>query len=618
MRGTVAQGMVPRQISPLVRLWTKATGRLATMTTGEYLTKHVHTPELRGVLTSQWGDYGLPPTHSTFGIHALIVDHYLHGAWFPDGGSARIARTFERGIERAGGVVRVAQDVQEILISDGKAIGVRVLDRRGPTDREVVHEAPVVISAVGAHNTYNHLVATTGPVGERARRVRERLASLPSGLSAVCLHLRLRDSARELGVAGENLWINTSYEHDDVTNDTHSLMRGEPASHVYLSFPSLKSGDDTIHTAEVMATVDPEPFTKWSSRPQGNRGAEYVNLKQAISAGLVAATERALPGFADSIAYAELSTPLSVEHFTSHPDGQFYGVAATPSRYVGGPLGPDTPFRGLLLAGEDASSPGIVGAMFGGVTAASRALGSSGYPRINAALRQEHVQPQSDAEPRGDKVRAAVVDKQRVAPQVWQVTFSLDKPLTSFAAGQYARIHVGNDEWRDYSIAGVDGKYVRFLISTATGGHGSAYFEAVQAPAATLIELPLGRYTLAESANRLVFVATGTGVAPFSAMFEQLDAADRLKDAALFVGSRTIEDDLTTALRCLPGTVVRCTTRQAPPAGGFAGRVTDALTEHDLDVDHTDFYVCGSSEMVSDVADLLQFRGATTVFTEPY
>ena len=105
--------MVPRPVAPLLRGVQRVSGRMALGTTQHYLKRRFRSPRLRALLASQWGDYGLPPALSTFATHAMIVGHYLNGAWFPEGGSARVARTFEKGIERAGGAVRVAQDVQE-------------------------------------------------------------------------------------------------------------------------------------------------------------------------------------------------------------------------------------------------------------------------------------------------------------------------------------------------------------------------------------------------------------------------------------------------------------------------------------------------------------------------
>ena len=60
---------------------------------------------LIAVVTGQFGDYGLPPAESSFAMHALVASHYLHGGFYPVGGSAVIAESIIPVIERAGGLV---------------------------------------------------------------------------------------------------------------------------------------------------------------------------------------------------------------------------------------------------------------------------------------------------------------------------------------------------------------------------------------------------------------------------------------------------------------------------------------------------------------------------------
>ena len=71
----------------------------------------------------------------------------------------------------------------------------------------------------------------------------------------------------------------------------------------------------------------------------------------------------------------------------------------------------------------------------------------------------------------------------------------------------------------------------------------------------------------------------------------------------------------------MPGTVVRCLSRQEAP-DTFHGRVTQALPAlaHDLrlDPDNTDVYLCGSAAMVADTRDVLEREGYASVLTEPY
>ncbi|RVT48118.1 FAD-binding protein [Rubrivivax albus] len=620
-----AQRMVPRPVVPLLRAWRRLTGSTATQTTKAYLEAHFRSPQLRALLATQWGDYGLPPSQSAFAIHALIVAHYLDGAWFPEGGAGRIARTFEPGIERHGGAVRVCQEVESILLRDGRAVGVKVVDRRGANPQRVTHLAPVVISNVGVPITFGRLLPTDGEVGAKTDALRALAGRLGNGHSAVTLYVRLKASASTLGVRGENYWINADTDHDALADQGRRLLEGQP-SHIYLSFPSLKSGDDRFHTAEIIAVADTEAFDAWRDHPRGNRGADYSALKTRIGDGLLRLAETAVPGLGALVEYAELSTPLTVEHYTSHPGGRFYGLAATPERFRSAPFGPATPIPGLYLSGQDAVSLGIFGAMMGGFGAACQVLGSRGYPMIRAAIAKGPSRA-ADAQraggamapaAAGDKRRAVLVSKQRLTPTIWRLAFELDRPVDGFAPGQFARLEVAGYEWRDYSIAGLDGNTVHFLISTRTGGLGSQFVAGAEPGTATRIELPLGHYTLARSPRRKVFVATGTGLAPFLPMFRQLQQDGGLDACELVFGCRTAAEDITAGLTPLPATVVACVSRERARPGGFQGRVSAALSSLAFDPADTDFYVCGSAAMVADCRAVLEARGASQILVEAY
>ncbi len=611
-----ARGMVPNIIEPLLRVIQRLTGAKAMQSTGDYLAKNFRSPQLRALLASQWGDYGLPPASSAFAIHAQITAHYLHGAWFPDGGAPRIARSLEKRIEAAGGSVRVAQEVVEILVRGGRAVGVKVIDRRGPAPREVVIEAPLVISNAGVPTTFERLLPTAGAIGAKTAPLRALASRLVSPRSAVTLYLRLKAPVSTIGVQGENFWINADLEHDAVAARSAALLAGEPR-HVYASFPSLKAGDERFHTAELISFVEEGAFDDWRHLPKGNRGPGYSALKQRIGDGLLRLAETAIPGLGELVAYSEMATPLSVEHYTSHPGGRFYGLAATPERYRSSLLGPRTPIPGLLLSGCDAGCLGIVGSMMGGVGAACQALGPTGFPRILAALRA--VQPPiTVATLPPEKKRATLLSKARLTDAIWQLDFELDADVADFAPGQFARMRVAHGEWRDYSIAGLDGRVLRFLISTRTGGRGSQFVSRVEPGTCTEIELPLGQYTLAHGNRHRVFVATGTGLAPFLPMFGQLARTGALGRSQLLFGCRGDADDITTRLSALPAEILRCYSRGAAPRGGIAGRVSRALEELDFEPETTEFYLCGSAAMVADCKEILERRRARHVFIEAF
>lgn len=694
------QDMVPGFFVPVLRLLRRLDQRFGAQTTGDYLKKHIRTPALRALLTTQWADYGLSPARSPFALHATIVTHYLQGAWFPLGGSSQMARTIETVLERHGGAIRVGQEVTAIALDErGHACGVHVTDRRGATPQRHLLRAPIIISAIGARPTYESLLPTDGPVGQRTAPIRKQIQSLGHGLSAVVLYLRLATDPRQLGVEGENLWINTALDPDDLDGMTRDLLAGKPR-HLYVSFPSIKAGHTRAHTVEIIAFVDPKAFARWKSTTHRQRGEDYEKLKATISAGMMRTAGKVMPGLEQAVIHQELSTPLSVEHYTGHPQGAFYGLPATTERFLGEAIRARTPVEGLYLAGQDACMLGIMGAMMGGMAAACQVLGPArGYPMIQQAIRQAANQSariltasarpspamsavSGDASPPADasvlpdsplpadKYRATLISRRQLTPLIWEVAWALDGKVGAFAAGQFARLHVGHHQWRDYSIAGLgqisgektadSGKaanqILTLLVSTRTGGDGSRFIEHTPIGTRTQVELPLGDFTLNPGKRRQVFVATGTGLAPFLPMFTKLDRPAR-EQAILLFGCRGTGDDLIRLLSsrpagsspqafpCWPGTLVHCHSREMPAkkagdnaldgllAGNDAatttphpdphdlflhGRVTAALGKLPFDPEQTDFYLCGASGMVSDCRQLLMERGARHVWVEMY
>ena len=161
--------MVPTRAAPAVRLAQRALAGCALELTEHYMERRFHDPALRALLTTHWGDYGVEPARSAFVAHAMIICHYMNGAWFPSGGSGQIARMIEEGIVGAGGQIRLAQDVEEILVEDGTAVGVRVTDRSGPApvsyeDHYLRHRCPRNIHPPTAHDRFDR----------RAHRARAR------------------------------------------------------------------------------------------------------------------------------------------------------------------------------------------------------------------------------------------------------------------------------------------------------------------------------------------------------------------------------------------------------------------------------------------------------------
>jgi all-trans-retinol 13,14-reductase len=365
-----AEKAIPRPIARLAGRFMRAPFlKWAGQTTLDVLHRWTRNPDLIAILTAQWGDYGLPPSQSSFGVHALIASHYFNGASYPIGGAARIAETITPLIERNGGKVVVGADVSEVAILNGKATGVKMADGRE-------FRSGIVVSDAGARNTFERLVPQSRnapqPIAEDLRRI-------PGSIAHLSLYVGIKQSAAELGLNGTNLWIYPTPDHDaNMTRFVNDPSAPFPA--LFISFPSAKDPlFERKHpgraTLEAVAFTPYAPFAQFENTTTWKRrGPAYDALKSGLAERLRKELELAVPAIAGKIDYAELSTPLTTRHFMNYQQGEAYGLAATPERFRTRSLTPHTSIRNLYLTGQDVASLGVTGAMMGGVIAASAIL----------------------------------------------------------------------------------------------------------------------------------------------------------------------------------------------------------------------------------------------------
>jgi all-trans-retinol 13,14-reductase len=343
--------------------------RHAKKTTAQALSEYTNNPDLAAVLTGQWGDYGLPPEQSSFGMHSILAHHYFKGAGYPVGGASKIAESIASTIEIGGGCIAVSAHVEKILVDQNKtAFGVRMAD-----GREI--RAGSIISDAGAINTYRHLLPT-----EVSQSLPETklLNDIPPSVCHLCLYVGLHHRLGAAEYGGANLWVYPDGNHDrNFARFSENIDAPFPV--LFISFPSSK--DPTFATRypgratiEVATLASFKHFEKWVNLRWQHRGEEYEELKRVLSMRLLDELERYVPAVKGNINYWELSTPVSTQHFTNHPRGEIYGLAHTPGRFNARWLGARTPIRNLLLTGQDVTTCGVSGAMFGGVIAASNAL----------------------------------------------------------------------------------------------------------------------------------------------------------------------------------------------------------------------------------------------------
>jgi CDP-4-dehydro-6-deoxyglucose reductase len=177
-----------------------------------------------------------------------------------------------------------------------------------------------------------------------------------------------------------------------------------------------------------------------------------------------------------------------------------------------------------------------------------------------------------------------------------------------FNSGQYVNIIKGQLK-RSYSVANAfqESGMLTFFIRRYENGLMSNYWlnEAKENDLLRL-EGPLGTFFLRDTQkNNVVFLATGTGIAPVKAILEAVILEQHKyqeKTFWIFFGSRFLEDEFwnPTQLEMPNVKYIRAISRQKIISDStiFNGYVQDALLNYQIDLTDTQVYACGSTEMI--------------------
>lgn len=205
-----------------------------------------------------------------------------------------------------------------------------------------------------------------------------------------------------------------------------------------------------------------------------------------------------------------------------------------------------------------------------------------------------------------DPIEARVLSVERVAEETVRLEVEIDEAL-AFEPGQYVRLRpAGSTEWRSYSMANVPGaSKLVFYIRLVDGGSFSSWLSTSAAPGGILeLSHPHGSFFLRDESRPRLFVAGGTGLAPFLSMLESI--ADREEQraipTALLLGVRTGSHlfavaQLAELQEKWPTLQVRFAAELDPVDNCHAGYATDLIDSLALG-SSTRVYLCGPPPMV--------------------
>ena len=193
--------------------------------------------------------------------------------------------------------------------------------------------------------------------------------------------------------------------------------------------------------------------------------------------------------------------------------------------------------------------------------------------------------------------------KTEIAPGVFMISFGRN---FSFIPGQFVGISINPfEEPRMYSIAsGRNDKEISIIFNIKPGGNLTPKLAGLSPGDSLYTTGPMGNYFGSE--EPAVWIATGTGIAPFVSMWRSgLKNGKTLIHGGRYLSSFYFEDDFKDELG---ENYIRCCSREKNE-NVYHGRITQWLTEQKFIPLNQKYYLCGSAEMVVAVRDILIEKG---------
>jgi phytoene dehydrogenase-like protein len=326
----------------------------------------------RGVLDHWSGLYAGAPSQTAVAMHAAIVDHYMRGAYYPEGGGQVLSARLVQVIEACGGEVRTLSPVTEVVVEDRCVRGVRV------AGGEMI-EAPIVISNADHIRTVRHLVA-------REHWDPATLAWVDGAvmtLGMVCVYVVVDIDLTDRPNTNYHLW--PSFDAEELYR---TLDAGEVPDDpfLYVAVASRKDPENAHlcppgHTNFQIMTLAPRGDAGWGVDTAPADGGRYRRLptyrerKAQLTERMLAGAEQLLGPFRDHIVHVETATPITHERYTHSTGGTSYGYLHSPAQSGANRPQHRTEIDGLWLVGANAvSGHGVGGAMAGAVRCAGEIL----------------------------------------------------------------------------------------------------------------------------------------------------------------------------------------------------------------------------------------------------
>ncbi|OGQ12407.1 MAG: hypothetical protein A2026_08095 [Deltaproteobacteria bacterium RBG_19FT_COMBO_46_12] len=320
--------------------------RYGDKTYGELLQEFVSHPFLKTLLSIRSSYALLPPEEiSIVGMAGVEMSYFNYGVSCIEGRVEQLPSKMGEAFKKMGGQILTGLEVEQIVIKEKKAIGVKLKD-----GQEMIGKT--LISNIDAHSTFTDLIGE----GQIPSGFRSKLKGMKPSISYFILYLGVDGGLDELSVSNNEVFF-----ENDLQKEYESLSKNQISEEApfYLLAPSKVNPSHAPRGKSTLCLSYKTTYhfsTDWNQR-----------VKDKLSQCLIQKASAFIPNLEKRIVIKVETTPKSIERWTHNRWGAAYGWAQIPRQSGIYRLPRTTPITNLYLTGHWTSpGGGIAGVVASG------------------------------------------------------------------------------------------------------------------------------------------------------------------------------------------------------------------------------------------------------------
>ena len=278
----------------------------------EVLDKSFNLPEdVKKVLSAYWIYVGQPLSSLPFTIYCfLMADYMLGGSYVARGFSHEMSMAMMHRCEELGVQYEYGQNVEKILVKDGRVYGVR-------TSRGDEIHADYIASAPYPNTVYGKMIEPQSEVPAQARKFAN---AMPMSVTCFSVVLLLDKKPEELNIHDYSVFSSeTKFDTDKFWAQGKNLGGWDYLTTICLNYANPDCVPEGMTSLSITNLPLPESFFDVNAD-------NYFEIKRKVAKEMVDCVSKRLGvNLLDHVVEIEVETPVTMSHYTSDYRGGIYG-----------------------------------------------------------------------------------------------------------------------------------------------------------------------------------------------------------------------------------------------------------------------------------------------------